>query len=94
MLIRCARYTEPTRADCYLACYDGRGCTTMTFDELCPVADPRWGTDRVITENEAEECAADAARQDCWCEPAQSCFDPAVSSVPLSCTSGALCDPR
>jgi hypothetical protein len=92
VLIRCGRYTEANRADCYVECTNARGCLTMTFDELCPIG--TWGTDRVVTENEAKACADDAAAQGCWCEPSQSCFDPSVSSVPLSCTAGVLCDPR
>ena len=92
MLIRCARYTEANRADCYNDCTTARGCLTMRFEDLCPI--DMWGSERVVTVNEAAQCADDAAAQDCWCDVGESCFDPSVSSVPLSCTAGALCDPR
>jgi hypothetical protein len=94
-LVTCGRYVgDSGYSTCVAECTGatGRDCVALTFDGLCPI--DTWGSDRVVTENEVQQCLDDAAAQGCWCEAAQVCFDPGVSSVPLSCTAGALCDPR
>jgi len=94
-LVECGRYPGPAFGPGYTACLDecvaARGCTVETFDGFCPLE--VYGTSRVITQNELDDCLADALTAACWCNPGENCWDPAMPT-PFSCTAGGLCDPR
>ena len=94
LLVECGRYTAGAGyTECGTTCtaIAGRNCVSLTFDTFCPI--DTYGPDRVITQNEYDQCLDEARTAACWCAVGENCWDPAMP-MPLSCTPTSLCDAR
>jgi hypothetical protein len=76
---------------CVMDCTVARACPSVTFDAWCPL--DRYGEGRVITENERDDCIADAEAADCWCTGPDDCWAEG-QPMPFTCTPDGLCDER